>query len=253
MENKLNKKGDKRGINSVDTQFKKGQKPWNTGIKGEELSKHYKKGSVWNKGITGYHIHSEEHKQKMKKKMTGNKLREGITSWNKGIKGLNRSPRTKEVKERISNTLKNSNYYKSEKWVQTKKKISEKRKETLRNNPEELRRIKERLKRIKTPKQDTSIEVKIQNFLKELGMEFFTHQYMKIKHGYLCDILIPSMNLVIECDGDYWHKYPIGLERDHIRTKELIDNGFKVLRLWEFEIRKMNVKGFQDKLKEVRV
>ncbi|GAG67123.1 unnamed protein product [marine sediment metagenome] len=42
------------------------------------------------------------------------------------------------------------------------------------------------------------------------------------------------MNLVIECDGDYWHKYPVGRDIDHIRTKELIQKGFKVLRLWEF-------------------
>ena len=58
------------------------------------------------------------------------------------------------------------------------------------------------------------------------------------------------MNLVIECDGDYWHKYPVGLERDHIRTKELIEKGFKVLRLWEFEIKSMNINDFKNKLKE---
>jgi len=99
------------------------------------------------------------------------------------------------------------------------------------------------------PIKDTKIEVKIQNFLKKLGIEFFTHQYMKqIKHAYECDILIPSMNLVIECDGDYWHKYPIGRDIDHIRTKELIEKGFKILRLWEVEINKMSVNDFQNKI-----
>ncbi len=101
------------------------------------------------------------------------------------------------------------------------------------------------------PVKDTSIEVKIQNFLKQLRMEFFTHQYMKIEHGYQCDILIPSKNLVIECDGDYWHKYPVGLEKDHIRTEELIDKGFKVLRLWERDIRKMELNDFKEKIKNV--
>lgn len=231
----------------------KGTKPWNTGIKGKEYNSHLKNGSIWNKGIKGYKIHTEEHKERLRKSFTGNKFREGKDPWNKGTTGLYKSPKSKEVRKRISETLKNSDYYKSEKWIQTKKKISEKRKETLKNNPEELRRIKERLKRIKVPKQDSSIEIKIQNFLKELGIEFFTHHYMKIKHGYLCDILIPSMNLVIECDGNYWHKYPIGLERDHIRTKELIENGFKVLRLWEFEIKKMNINDFKNKLLEVKI
>ncbi len=100
------------------------------------------------------------------------------------------------------------------------------------------------------PKKDSSIEVKIQSFLKQLGIEFFTHQYMKeIEHGYQCDILIPRMNLVIECDGDYWHKYPISRDIDNIRTGELIDKGFNVLRLWENEIRLMGIQEFENKLK----
>jgi len=72
---------------------------------------------------------------------------------------------------------------------------------------------------------------------------------MNIKHCYQCDILIPSMNLVIECDGDYWHKYPIGREIDNIRTSELINKGFKVLRLWEFEINEMTIDKFKERLK----
>ncbi len=99
------------------------------------------------------------------------------------------------------------------------------------------------------PKIDSSIEVKIQNYLEQLKIEFFTHQYMNIKHKYQCDILIPSMNLVIECDGNYWHKYPIGMEIDHIRTKELIEKGFKVLRLWEIEIKDMNLNDFKWRLR----
>ena len=102
------------------------------------------------------------------------------------------------------------------------------------------------------PVKDTSIEIKIQNFLKELGIEFFTHQYMKeIEHGYQCDILIPSINLVIECDGVYWHKYPIGREIDHIRTKELIEKGFKVLRLWENDIKVMDLNEFKSRLSDL--
>lgn len=99
------------------------------------------------------------------------------------------------------------------------------------------------------PKKDTSIEKKIQGFLKQLGIEFFTHQYIKeIEHSYQCDILIPSMNMVIECDGDYWHKYPIGLEKDRIRTKELIEKGFRVLRLWECEIKELDLSKFKRRL-----
>jgi very-short-patch-repair endonuclease len=56
------------------------------------------------------------------------------------------------------------------------------------------------------------------------------------------------MKLVIECDGDYWHKYPIGREIDRLRTKELLEQGFKVLRLWENEIRKMDLISLKNKL-----
>ncbi len=104
-----------------------------------------------------------------------------------------------------------------------------------------------------TPIKDTSIEVKIQNFLKQLGISFFAHYNMnQIKNKYQCDILIPSMNLVIECDGDYWHKYPIGTDIDKIRTSELIEKGFKVLRLWECEIKKMDIDGFKQKIMEIK-
>lgn len=113
-------------------------------------------------------------------------------------------------------------------------------------------KIKEARAKQILPLKDTSIEIKIQNFLKQLGISFFTHQYIKeIKHGYQCDILIPSMDLVIECDGNYWHNYPIGKDIDSIRTKELIVEGFKVLRLWEFEIKDMNLNKFKEKLANV--
>jgi very-short-patch-repair endonuclease len=138
-----------------------------------------------------------------------------------------------------------SPFVKGHKTGMTGKKQSEYQKMIVR------KKLKETRKNQIFPKEDTKIEVKIQNFLKKLGIEFFTHQYMKINHGYLCDILIPSMNLVIECDGDYWHKYPVGNEIDHIRTNELIEKGFKVLRLWENEIKLMNVSDFKQKIGEI--
>jgi len=97
------------------------------------------------------------------------------------------------------------------------------------------------------PLKDTSIEIKIQEYLKELKIEYVTHHYIKdIEHKYQCDIFIPSLNLVIECDGNYWHKYPDGNEIDHTRTQEMQEAGYKVLRLWETEINKMTVEYFKN-------
>lgn len=109
------------------------------------------------------------------------------------------------------------------------------------------------------PKKDTSIEIKIQNFLKQLYIEFFTHQHMHIEHGYQCDIFIPNLNTIIECDGDYWHgnrelfsedklsKRILNQRKlDNIRTRELIEKGYKVIRLWEKDIKLMNINKFKE-------
>jgi len=76
-------------------------------------------------------------------------------------------------------------------------------------------------------------------------IEFEKHRYMnEIEHSYQCDIFIPTHNLVIECDGDYWHNYPKGKDVDWIRSDELKEEGFKVLRLWEHEIKSMDLNRF---------
>ena len=193
-----------------------------------------------------------------KKFMNRPEEKEKTSKWSKEF--MNKS----EEKERISIFMKEfmnrpeekerNGKQTKERWKEPGRKEIQSRQiiEFYEKNPEERERaskqMKERRKTMVIPVKDTSIEVKIQNFLKQLGIEFFTHQYIKIKHGYQCDILIPYLNMVIECDGDYWHKYPIGNDIDHIRTKELLKKGFKVLRLWEFEINDMNINEFEKKL-----
>jgi len=114
------------------------------------------------------------------------------------------------------------------------------------------------------PIKDTKIEIKIQNYLKQLDIEFYTHQYRtEIKHGYQSDIFIPiqkgiSQNIIIECDGDYWHgnplKFPVPnewqikqIEKDKIRTEELKEQGFRVIRIWENDINNMSLDIFKNK------
>ena len=58
--------------------------------------------------------------------------------------------------------------------------------------PEKAKKRKEKRGEQVFPMQDTSIEIKIQNYLKELKIGFFTHYYCKeISHAYQCDIFIP--------------------------------------------------------------
>jgi len=110
------------------------------------------------------------------------------------------------------------------------------------------------------PTKDTLIELKIQGFLQQLKIECIKHKYIgEILHGYQCDIFIPSMNLIIECDGDYWHgnknnprykilnEFQIKKQRiDNLRTKELLERGFKVIRLWESDINNITLSQFND-------
>ena len=172
---------------------------------------------------------SEEHKKHIKENHWSKK---GYISWNTGL--------TKETDERVR---KQSKFLK-EIW----------------NKPEKIQFAKDRMKKIREkivfPTKDTKIEIKIQNFLKQLGIEFFTHQYMKIEHSYQCDIFIPSRNLIIEVDGCYWHGCKIcnkkphknlekQIEKDKLRTQQLLEKGYKVLRLWEHDINKMSLEDFK--------
>lgn len=177
------------------------------------------------------------HKGKILKESTKEKLRKlniGKTLSKESIRKRNLSrenfKHSENTKQKIRNSLRGHSVSK-----ETKKKISQ------------------RLIEVGyiSPKKDTSIELKIQDYLKQLGFDFFTHVHMnEIKHSYRCDILVPKLNLIIECDGDFWHKYPIGREIDKIRTNELIEQGFKVLRLWESEIKQISLNKFKQRLEQ---
>ena len=132
-------------------------------------------------------------------------------------------------------------------------------------------KLKLRLARSKQifPFKDTKIEVKTQELLSLLHIEYIAHKYMsEITHSYQCDIFIPeqkgiSQKTIIECDGCFFHACPICKMKcyewtvkrrklDKLRTKELIEKGFRVIRLWEHEIKVMNVEDLQNKLIEVK-
>lgn len=91
--------------------------------------------------------------------------------------------------------------------------------------------------------KDTKIEIAIQNELTALGIAHVSQYHVK-GLGYV-DIYIPQWNMVIECDGCYWHgcpehypgKNPEKQSRDSIANTFLIDNRYTLLRLWEHQIK----------------
>ena len=68
----------------------------------------------------------------------------------------------------------------------------------------------------------------------------------------IADFYIPQFNAIIECDGNYWHNYPIGTQKDLRNTMFLVSNGYNVYRFWESEI-KENIKNCISELYGVNI
>ena len=172
---------------------------------------------------------SEEHKRKIslilkgipKSEETKRKIsltKKGIPSKLKGI------PLSEETKIKMS--LKRKGIPLSE---ETKRKISLK----LKGIPKSEEYKRKRLLQI-VPTKDTKIERLFQQKLEERGIPYQKHAILLNK--YQVDLLLDK-NIVIECDGDYWHNYPFGLEEDKIKDEKLRNAGFRVIRFWENEIK----------------
>ena len=223
--------------------FKKGCIPWNKGKKCPQLA-----GA--NNGFYGKK-HSEETKMKNRMFHVG----QG-------------KPHTNESKLKLS--LAHLGKEKHKKKGQTYEEVfGKERAQEIRKKQSKSSRLRGSNRGIKFPNKNSSIEVKIQNFLKELGIEFYTHQYIKeIDHAYQCDILIPiqkgiAQKVIIECDGDYWHANPkkyrdyrelnqrqkIQRILDYVRRIELEEKGFRVLRFWEREIKDLGINDLKRRLK----
>lgn len=89
-------------------------------------------------------------------------------------------------------------------------------------------------RRKKTRFWNTKPERQMKMILRKLKV-IFKHQYRvrDIQHSYPADFYIPSKKLIIEVDGKFWHNFPMGNYIDHIRTNEMRQAGYKVVRFWE--------------------
>jgi len=203
--------------------------------------------------------HSDETKEHLSETMKGQK------PWNTGT---NIAPGNKEKRiNSIRNSHKGKTYeeiHGPEKAAQLRKQKSDKTKELLKttlgmgfptDGTMKIRRSKQII-----PVKDTQIEQKIEAFLKLLQIDYQKHVYMNmIRDAYQCDFLIPEIKTIIECDGDYWHGNPKKFtgaklkefqiqqrEEDARRTEQLINHGYKVIRLWESEIKTLAIENFKE-------
>jgi len=176
--------------------------------------------------------HTDEHKQALSKRMQGNKYCVGMQGWAKGKKF--------SLEHRTKLSIARKGIRQSEEW---KRHISETHKKVgvglwMREKwtPERMKAMSIKgIYKQQTTKEPTSIEKKLYEELKRRGLLFETQ---KLLHGkFLVDAYIPSLNLVIEADGDYWHSLPKMKKRDAGANSYLPKHGYKLLRIKESQFK----------------
>lgn len=67
------------------------------------------------------------------------------------------------------------------------------------------------------------------------------HQFTVPNYHRVYDFYIPSLNLIVEYDGDYWHREEKYLNKDCKDTNKAIKRGFKIFRYWESTVKQLGV------------
>jgi len=228
-------------IVSIETRAKLSfsRKGKSSGAKGKHWSKERRIKII--KALTGKHC-SEETKRKIKIANTGKKHTEetkkkiGLSSKGRGF-GI---PRTEEVKKRISISSKGkvlSEECKRKISIANKgKKCSKETKRKLSKIHKELY-LSGKFKPVLPKKySNTSIEILMENELKKKGFDYEKQKHIK-GVGFV-DFFLPDFNIIIECDGDYWHNKSGAQNKDANRDfAASFFHKYKTFRFWEHEIK----------------
>jgi len=107
----------------------------------------------------------------------------------------------------------------------------------------------------------SSLEQKLIDFFDKNGIQYHFQFFIGDTDKYAYDFKIKNKNIIIELDGDYWHggpgckKYHDDVEntktRDTLKQEYAIQKGFKILRFWESDIKKNQLKIFNSILTEI--
>jgi DNA mismatch endonuclease (patch repair protein) len=233
--------------NNPNVGFKKGHKSGMTG-------KHHTKetGIKIGKANIG-RKKSVEEIESIKKRMLGN-------NYGKANKGKKRPPFSKEWRDNIGKAGKGKNMGNKNpaKRPEVRKKISKKRsgQRLGEQSVEHKRKIREW--HINNPNKvfkDTKIELKMEVELKRQDINY--EKQIPLCSVAIVDFFLPKYEIVIQCDGCFWHGCPIhnlnwikNKERNANQDKILKENGYIVYRFWEHEINE-NVKECVNKIREL--
>jgi very-short-patch-repair endonuclease len=67
------------------------------------------------------------------------------------------------------------------------------------------------------------------------------HQFTVPNYHRVYDMYIPSLNLIVEYDGDYWHREEKYLAKDSQDTVKAVKRGFRIFRYWESKVKEIGV------------
>lgn len=81
--------------------------------------------------------------------------------------------------------------------------------------------------------KDTAIERIVES---ELKFNNILYEKQKLINNLVRADFFIEPNIIIECDGAFWHNYPFGKLRDEFKNKKMKDSGYIVYRFWEQDI-----------------
>lgn len=103
-------------------------------------------------------------------------------------------------------------------------------------SPEERDRLRVSMshgrRTIKGGHRISKLEAATMTALNDRDLPYFVHKHVG---GYFADLLVPSLSLVIECDGAYYHD--LRRDTDAVRDAAMLALGYETLRLPEAEIK----------------
>ena len=159
----------------------------------------------------GNPFYGKKHSEKTKNKISNNRVGKAT--------GKNNSMSKKKWRDKSRNAIKKK--WDNGEMEHARKIMSDKLKETRR-----LGKIKSTI----TSKK----EKEIIEYLNNLGYSPVQSYRVDTK---VCDVYIPSLNLIIEYFGDYWHCNPLKYQSDYYNVKK----GKYAWELWEYDTKKLEL------------
>lgn len=190
---------------------------------GKELSEEHR--NAISQGLTGRPT-SEETRRKRSQSLQGHEVSEEVRQKiGNANRGREDSEETKQRKREAQQKMDTPEY---------RAKLSAGVKKAL-ENPEYVENHAKAMSIVHRTKKPTSIEIIVATLLGSLEIEY---EAQKRIGRYHVDFFVESKQLVIECDGTYWHGIESVKERDIRKNAFLLEKGYKVLRLPEVDIKK---------------